>query len=198
VSDKVVSIAFYEKLGFELITVIGFKKGHPIIMQHQSGDVLNLLGPADETPTNNILMDIEPKHAGLTHVSYKVKSVEQSKEFLRSIDMSPVSSALCASGATENVSNQCCVAIFRNGVDLTLANLEYRTVGVVVVDSGAGFSVACETLGNHVITFGDCVRQLHDTNAFHSLTEWQYEFIHDRLFTVVGCEPRNSPDAVSM
>ena len=77
VSNKEVSIPFYEKLGFQLITDVGFEKGHPIIMQHPSGDVLNLLGPAFETPSENILMDVEPKHAGITHVSYKVGSIEE-------------------------------------------------------------------------------------------------------------------------
>lgn len=84
VSVKNVSIAFYESLGFELITDVGFEKGHPVIMQHASRQVLNLLGPADETPTENILMDIDAKHAGITHVSYKVESIEGAKAFLDS------------------------------------------------------------------------------------------------------------------
>ena len=90
VSDKARSIAFYELLGFRLITDVGFEKGHPVIMQHDSGVVLNLLGPADETPENNILMDIDKKHAGITHVSFKVASLEASKAFLaeHSIDLS--------------------------------------------------------------------------------------------------------------
>jgi lactoylglutathione lyase len=84
VSVKEVSIAFYETIGFKLLTDIGFEKGHPVIMQHESGDVLNLLGPADTTPADNILMDIGAKHAGITHVSYKVKSIERAKAFLDS------------------------------------------------------------------------------------------------------------------
>jgi lactoylglutathione lyase len=84
VSNKDVSIGFYEKLGFELLTDVGFEKGHPVIMQHPSGDVLNLLGPADKTPADNILMDVEAKHAGITHVSYKVESIEDAKVFLES------------------------------------------------------------------------------------------------------------------
>ena len=87
VSDKTTSIAFYESLGFKLITDVGFENGHPIIMQHASGDVLNLLGPADEKPTYNILMDIDAKHAGITHVSYKVKSVERAKKHLGSLEI---------------------------------------------------------------------------------------------------------------
>jgi len=82
VSIKDVSIAFYQSLGFSLITDAGFDKGHPVIMQHPSGDVLNLLGPAAATPSANILMDIDEKHAGITHVSYKVKSISAAKEFL--------------------------------------------------------------------------------------------------------------------
>ena len=53
VSDKQVSIDFYRQLGFELITDVGFDKGHPVIMRHPSGDVLNLLGPAD--PDRNVI-----------------------------------------------------------------------------------------------------------------------------------------------
>ena len=87
VSVKQDAIAFYGKLGFELITDVGFEQGHPIIMQHPSGQVINLLGPADETPTANILMDIDAKHAGITHVSYKVESIPAAKAFLASIDV---------------------------------------------------------------------------------------------------------------
>ena len=43
VSDKADSIAFYQGLGFNLVSEAGFEKGHPIIMQHVSGEVLNLL-----------------------------------------------------------------------------------------------------------------------------------------------------------
>ena len=64
VSDKSVSIAFYERLGFRTLSDIGFEKGHPIIMQHPSGVVLNLLGPADMPNDKNILMDIGEKYPG--------------------------------------------------------------------------------------------------------------------------------------
>ncbi|MGI9234440.1 MAG: VOC family protein [Woeseiaceae bacterium] len=84
VSVKATSIAFYELLGFKLLTDVGFEQGHPVIMQHESGEVINLLGPADTTPTENVLMDIGAKHAGITHVSYKVGSIERAKSFLDS------------------------------------------------------------------------------------------------------------------
>jgi catechol 2,3-dioxygenase-like lactoylglutathione lyase family enzyme len=84
VTDKRKSIAFYQLLGFQLITDVGFEEGHPIIMQHASGDVVNLLGPASGVPEANILMDIDDKHPGITHVSYKVNSIEEAKTFLAS------------------------------------------------------------------------------------------------------------------
>lgn len=84
VSVKETSIDFYRKLGFKLLSDAGFEQGHPAILQHESGDVLNLLGPADATPTDNILMDVDQKHSGITHVSYRVRSIESAKRFLES------------------------------------------------------------------------------------------------------------------
>ena len=43
VSDKDLSIEFYEGLGFKTLMDAGFEQGHPIIMRHPSGVVLNLL-----------------------------------------------------------------------------------------------------------------------------------------------------------
>jgi len=84
VSSKVRSIEFYEVIGFELISDVGFEHGHPIIMQHKSGVVINLLGPSNASLGQNVLMDIEDKHAGITHVSYKVGSIDEAKSFLAS------------------------------------------------------------------------------------------------------------------
>ena len=81
VSDKAASISFYEALGFAMLTDIGFEKGHPIIMEHPSGVVLNLLGPGLANGSN-ILMDIETRHTGITHVSFKVSSIEAAKTSL--------------------------------------------------------------------------------------------------------------------
>jgi hypothetical protein len=50
-------------------------------MRHGSGEVLNLLGPADSTSSANILRDVDAKHPGITHVSYKVTSVGQQNAF---------------------------------------------------------------------------------------------------------------------
>ena len=87
VTDKSVSIAFYERLGFELLSDTGFEKGHPVIMQHPSGVVLNLLGPADTPNDVNILMDVDCKYPGITHVSFKVGSLDEAKWFLAKNDI---------------------------------------------------------------------------------------------------------------
>ena len=87
VSDKTVSIAFYERLGFRTLSDFGFEKGHPIIMQHPSGVVLNLLGPANTPNDKNILMDVDERYPGITHVSFKVGSIDAAKEFLEKEDI---------------------------------------------------------------------------------------------------------------
>ncbi len=83
VSDKTLAIEFYQALGFETISDTGFEQGHPIIMQHPSGVVLNLLGPSNTSNERNILMDVDEKYPGITHVSFKVASMDAAKRFLR-------------------------------------------------------------------------------------------------------------------
>ena len=82
VSDKGRSIDFYEGLGFESLSDTGFEKGHPVIMKHPSGVVLNLLGPATTSVGENILMDVEAKHSGITHVALTVTSLPAAREFV--------------------------------------------------------------------------------------------------------------------
>ncbi len=82
VSDKDRSTTFYEGLGFETLSDTGFEQGHPIIMQHSSGVVLNLLGPSNTADDQNILMDVAEKHPGITHVSFKVASMPETRRFL--------------------------------------------------------------------------------------------------------------------
>jgi catechol 2,3-dioxygenase-like lactoylglutathione lyase family enzyme len=83
VGDKARSIEFYEGLGFETLADIGFDQGHPVIMRHPSGVVLNLLGPSNTGDGTNILMDADEKYPGITHVSYKVASMDEAKRFLK-------------------------------------------------------------------------------------------------------------------
>ena len=82
IKDKSRSIAFYQLLGFEQTMDAGFEDGHPIIMQHPSGVVLNLLGPATSSSDSNILMDVDEKHPGITHFALTVSSLERAKLFL--------------------------------------------------------------------------------------------------------------------
>jgi len=83
VTDKTIAVPFYELLGFKLITDIGFEKGHPIIMQHESGIVLNLLGPGTPHEQRNVLMDIEAKYPGYTHMALRVGSLDAAKAFFK-------------------------------------------------------------------------------------------------------------------
>ena len=82
VREKVQSVAFYELLGFKFDSDAGFEQGHPIIMHHPGGVTINLLGPASDSTDNNILMDVEEKHSGITHVALTVSSLDETKSFL--------------------------------------------------------------------------------------------------------------------
>ncbi|MGI9221550.1 MAG: VOC family protein [Woeseiaceae bacterium] len=87
VSVKKVSISFYESLGFALVSDVGFEKGHPVIMKHSSGVVLNLLGPAKTGAGSNVLMDGDEKYPGITHVALTVASLDATKAFLKESDI---------------------------------------------------------------------------------------------------------------
>lgn len=83
VADKARSVSFYESLGFELLQDAGFEHGHPVIMKHPSGVVVNLLGPANTTDGTNILMDVEEKYPGYTHIALTVGSLDEAREFMK-------------------------------------------------------------------------------------------------------------------
>lgn len=38
IRDRISSVNFYENLGFKVMADVGFDEGHPIIMQHPSGE----------------------------------------------------------------------------------------------------------------------------------------------------------------
>ena len=52
------------------------------MMQHASGIVLNLLGPSTAQEDENVLMDIDQKHAGYTHMALKIESLSDLEAFL--------------------------------------------------------------------------------------------------------------------
>jgi len=82
IKDKTRSVAFYELLGFAFVADAGYQDGHPIIMEHRSGVVLNLLGPANTPGDSNILMDVDEKHTGITHVALTVSSLDHARNFM--------------------------------------------------------------------------------------------------------------------
>lgn len=84
VSEKTRAIEFYSTLGFDLVGDAGFESGHPVIMRHPSGVVVNLLGPANMPGDKNILQDSDKKYPGITHVALTVDSLAGTKKFLAS------------------------------------------------------------------------------------------------------------------
>ena len=87
IADKERSVDFYGTLGFEFLSDAGFDDGHPIIMKHPSGVVINLLGPANTSEGTNILMDVDEKHPGITHVALTVSSIDAAKAFTEKNDI---------------------------------------------------------------------------------------------------------------
>lgn len=83
IKDQKRSILFYELLGFVFTGDAGFDDGHPIIMKHPSGVVINLLGPSSIADDKNILMDVETKYTGITHVALRVTSRVNTEAFLK-------------------------------------------------------------------------------------------------------------------
>ena len=82
IRDKSVSVPFYQLLGFQFKSDVGFEQGHPIILRHPSGVVINLLGPANTGDGRNILMDVDEKYSGITHFALTVSSLDEAKVFL--------------------------------------------------------------------------------------------------------------------
>jgi len=82
VADKSRSVAFYSDLGFEVVADHGFNQGHPVVMKHPGGVVLNLLGPATEATGKNILMDVAELYSGYTHIALTVSSLQTAKDFM--------------------------------------------------------------------------------------------------------------------
>ena len=52
-------------------------------MRHPSGVVLNLLSPTNASDGTNILMDIDEKYPGYTHIALTVSSLDVAQEFMK-------------------------------------------------------------------------------------------------------------------
>ena len=126
IKDKTRSVAFYKLLGFEFNTDAGFDDGHPIIMRHPSGVVLNLLGPANTSGDSNILMDVDDKHTGITHVALTVSSLDDANSFVPGNDIK-----ITGSFSFGNMS-----AIFVRDPDRNVIELDAYDCGESTGDSG--------------------------------------------------------------
>lgn len=82
VRDRDRAVAFYTSLGFAVVSEGVFGKGHPVIMEHPSGVVINVLGPATGTDGPNVLMDADDKPPGYTHMALHVGSLEEVRTFM--------------------------------------------------------------------------------------------------------------------
>ncbi len=87
VRDLKVARKFYEKLGFEFIA--GPVGPEPVaIMEHASRVNINLiLNATDDAFAKNILMDVDEKHAGFTHIALEVTDADTVEAQLNSLDI---------------------------------------------------------------------------------------------------------------
>ena len=83
VRDLETSRAFYEGLGFRFVA--GPLGPEPVaILEHPSGAVINFILNASPSSSGNVLMDVEEKHPGYTHMALAVSDVEAVQRQLES------------------------------------------------------------------------------------------------------------------
>lgn len=83
VSDLTTSREFYERLGF--VFLVGPIGPEPVaIMEHPSGININFILNANSGKGSNILMDVDEKYSGYTHVALEVGDVDSMKNALES------------------------------------------------------------------------------------------------------------------
>ena len=82
VRDLARSRKFYAHLGFEFI--MGPVGPEPVaILKHPAGVEINLILNANAPTENNVLMDVEDKHAGHTHVALAIRDITAAETLLR-------------------------------------------------------------------------------------------------------------------
>jgi lactoylglutathione lyase len=82
VTDKACALAFYARLGFELVHEVDFDA--VVIIKNSAGVEMNLIvNGVDRTGGKNILMDVPEKHPGFTHVAYRVADIRHTIAVLK-------------------------------------------------------------------------------------------------------------------
>src|SRR5262245_58113986 len=82
VADKARALAFYDRLGFELVHESDFDA--VVIIKNAAGVELNLIvNGVDLTGGKNILMDVPEKHPGYTHVAFRVTDISSTIRALK-------------------------------------------------------------------------------------------------------------------
>ena len=86
VADPDRAIKFYEMLGFEVVMKVTFD---PVISGRNRQDVeINLVvNAAEENDGSNILMDVDTKYAGITHLARRVSSIVDTMKVLKENDV---------------------------------------------------------------------------------------------------------------
>ena len=86
VADPDRAIKFYVMLGFEVITRVTFDE--VIIIRNEQDVEINLIiNAATEHDGSNILMDVDTKYAGITHLALRVSSIVDTMAVLKENDV---------------------------------------------------------------------------------------------------------------
>jgi lactoylglutathione lyase len=84
VADFKRAISFYKQFGFEVIRE-DFNE-RVVVLLHNSGVALNLLDFADKRrEQSNVLMDEDDKHAGFTHIAFRVTDIDLAVRDIRKL-----------------------------------------------------------------------------------------------------------------
>jgi lactoylglutathione lyase len=81
------AVAFYGLLGFELIGGPMGPEPVAILMTADKSVEINLVLNAPDPPERNVLMDVDDKHAGITHVALVVPDLDAAVEALARADV---------------------------------------------------------------------------------------------------------------
>ncbi len=81
VADEERSVAFYRHLGFELVWK---SEEHPVVVLRNAGGIeINLIVNADDANGGrNVLMDVDAKYPGYTHMALQVASLDATMKAL--------------------------------------------------------------------------------------------------------------------